>query len=58
MGKLGQETTLEEDATIDTNIDSPYNIYVRPGLMPDQLTALVCPHKQRSSQMTQNIITL
>ncbi|RRD31804.1 endolytic transglycosylase MltG [Streptococcus minor] len=34
MGKLGQETTLEEDATIDTNIDSPYNIYVRAGLMP------------------------
>ena len=34
MGKLGKETTLEEDATIDTNIDSPYNIYVHSGLMP------------------------
>ena len=34
MGKLGQETTLAEDAAIDTNIDSPYNIYLRTGLMP------------------------
>ena len=34
LGKLGQETTLKEDATIDTNIDSPYNVYVHKGLMP------------------------
>lgn len=34
QGKLGQETTLAEDAGIDTNIDSPYNIYWRTGLMP------------------------
>ena len=34
LGKLGQETTLKEDATIDTNIDSPYNDYVHKGLMP------------------------
>lgn len=34
MGKLGQETTLREDATIDTKIKSPYNIYENPGLMP------------------------
>ncbi|MFU2194094.1 endolytic transglycosylase MltG [Streptococcus pluranimalium] len=34
MGKLGQETTLREDATIDTKINSPYNIYENPGLMP------------------------
>ena len=34
MGKLGQETTLAEDAAIDTNIDSPYNIYLWTGLMP------------------------
>lgn len=34
MGKLGEETTLEEDATIDTAIDSPYNIYLNTGLMP------------------------
>ncbi|ETJ33895.1 Aminodeoxychorismate lyase, partial [human gut metagenome] len=25
QGKLGQKTTLAEDAAIDTNIDSPYN---------------------------------
>ena len=31
LGKLGQETTLKEDATIDTNIDSPYNDYVHKG---------------------------
>lgn len=34
MGKLGQATTLLEDATIDTGIASPFNIYVNPGLMP------------------------
>lgn len=34
MGKLGEKTTLAEDAAIDTNINSPYNIYVNPGLMP------------------------
>lgn len=34
MDKLGEKTTLKEDATIDTNIDSPYNIYVNTGLMP------------------------
>lgn len=31
---MGQETTLAEDAAIDTNIDSPYNIYLHTGLMP------------------------
>lgn len=34
MGKLGQKTTLAEDAGINTEIDSPYNIYQNPGLMP------------------------
>ncbi|TWS94881.1 endolytic transglycosylase MltG [Streptococcus sp. sy018] len=34
MGKLGQKTTLAEDAAIDTGIASPYNIYQNPGLMP------------------------
>ena len=34
MDKLGQKTTLAEDAAIDTNIDSKYNIYKNPGLMP------------------------
>lgn len=34
MDKLGEKTTLAEDATIDTSIDSPYNIYVNTGLMP------------------------
>lgn len=34
QGKLGQETTLAEDAGIDTSIESPYNIYWTPGLMP------------------------
>ena len=34
QGKLGQKTTLAEDAGIDTNIDSPYNIYKNTGLMP------------------------
>ena len=34
LGKLGQETTLNDDATIDTNIDSLYTDYVHKGLMP------------------------
>ena len=34
MGKLGEETTLSEDANIDTSIDSPYNVYTNTGLMP------------------------
>lgn len=34
QGKLGQETTLAEDAGIDTSIESPYNIYWTAGLMP------------------------
>lgn len=34
QGKLGEKTTLAEDAQIDTNIDSPYNIYKNTGLMP------------------------
>ena len=34
MGKLGEETTLSADASIDTSIDSPYNVYTNTGLMP------------------------
>ncbi|MGT2926047.1 endolytic transglycosylase MltG [Streptococcus cuniculipharyngis] len=34
MGKLGQKTTLAEDAAINTEINSPYNIYRNTGLMP------------------------
>ena len=33
-GKLGKKTTLAEDAAIDTNIDSAFNDYKNPGLMP------------------------
>ncbi|MBP2623423.1 endolytic transglycosylase MltG [Streptococcus oricebi] len=34
QGKLGQKTTLAEDAAIDTEIDSAYNVYKNTGLMP------------------------
>lgn len=34
MGKLGEETSLAADASIDTSIDSPYNVYTNTGLMP------------------------
>ena len=34
QGKLGQKTTLKEDTEIDTNLDSPYNVYKKQGLMP------------------------
>ena len=33
-GKLGQKISLADDAAIDTNIDSPYNVYTHLGLMP------------------------
>ena len=33
QGKLGQKISLADDAAIDTNIDSPYNVYTHLGLM-------------------------
>ena len=33
-GKLGQNISLADDAGIDTSINSPYNVYTKPGLMP------------------------
>lgn len=34
QGKLGEKTSLAEDAQVDTNIDSPFNIYANTGLTP------------------------
>ena len=34
QGKLGQNIILADDAGIDTSINSPYNVYTKPGLMP------------------------
>ena len=34
QGKLGQKISLADDAGIDTSINSPYNVYTNPGLMP------------------------
>ena len=34
QGKLGQNISLADDAGIDTSINSPYNVYIKPGLMP------------------------
>ena len=34
QGKLGQKISLADDAAIDTNIDSPYNVYTHLGLIP------------------------
>lgn len=33
-GKLGAKTTLKQDATIDTHLDSPYNLYANQGFGP------------------------
>lgn len=33
-GKLGEKTSLAEDANIDTNLDSPYNLYANTGFGP------------------------
>ena len=34
LGTLGEKTSLKDDATIDTSVDSPYNDYTNTGLMP------------------------
>lgn len=34
MNKLGESTTLAEDASVDTSIDSPFNDYINTGLIP------------------------
>ncbi|EHI73689.1 YceG-like family membrane protein [Streptococcus criceti] len=34
LGKLGDKTSLKEDANIDTNIDSPFNDYKNKGVIP------------------------
>lgn len=34
QGRLGQTISLQEDVTLDTNMDSPYNTYLNAGLMP------------------------
>ncbi|MBM9834485.1 endolytic transglycosylase MltG, partial [Enterococcus faecalis] len=39
MGKLGEETSLAADASIDTSIDSPYKVYTNTGLMPGPVDA-------------------
>ncbi|MGX6424748.1 endolytic transglycosylase MltG, partial [Streptococcus infantarius] len=39
MGKLGEETSRAADASIDTSIDSPYNVYTNTGLMPGPVDA-------------------
>lgn len=33
-GKLSEKTSLAEDANIDTNLDSPYNLYANTGFGP------------------------
>lgn len=33
QGKLGQNISLADDAGIDTSINSPYNVYTKPGLI-------------------------
>lgn len=37
-GKLGQKTTLAEDAAVNTVIDSPFNLYVHQGYGPGPVT--------------------
>lgn len=37
-GKLGQKTTLAEDAAVDTSLDSPFNLYLHPGYGPGPVT--------------------
>lgn len=52
-GKLGEKTTLAEDVSIDTQIQSPYNIYTNLGYMPgpvdnpglSAITATVLPNQ-------------
>ncbi|XOQ36719.1 MAG: Endolytic murein transglycosylase [Lactococcus sp.] len=37
-GKLGQKTTLAEDAAVDTTLDSPFNLYLHLGYGPGPVT--------------------
>lgn len=37
-GKLGQKTTLAEDAAVNTAIDSPFNLYAHQGFGPGPVT--------------------
>ncbi|GAB2022674.1 endolytic transglycosylase MltG [Pseudolactococcus yaeyamensis] len=37
-GKLGQKTTLAEDAAVNTALDSPFNLYLHPGYGPGPVT--------------------
>jgi UPF0755 protein len=34
QGQLGEKTTLSQDATIDTSLNSPYNLYLNTGFGP------------------------
>jgi UPF0755 protein len=37
-GKLGQKTTLAEDAAVNTELDSPFNLYLHQGYGPGPVT--------------------
>ena len=37
-GKLGQKTTLAEDAAVNTSLDSPFNLYLHSGYGPGPVT--------------------
>lgn len=37
-GKLGEKTTLADDAAVDTRLDSPYNLYLNLGYGPGPVT--------------------
>lgn len=37
-GKLGQKTTLAEDAAVNTSLDSPFNLYLHQGYGPGPVT--------------------
>lgn len=38
-GKLGQKTTLAEDAAVNTSLDSPFNLYLHQGYGPGPVTS-------------------
>ncbi|MDD3016099.1 MAG: endolytic transglycosylase MltG [Lactococcus chungangensis] len=38
-GKLGQKTTLAEDAAVNTSLDTPFNLYLHQGYGPGPVTS-------------------
>ena len=53
-GKLGKNISLADDATINTSINSPYNVYLNLGLMPGPVDSLCLDAIEASINQTKS----